>query len=190
MKDRKDFWVPWLISWGIIITPILIVNTLKYFLCDNPDCNHRFLVTKIVFQIFVLVTAIIYIICHFIDYANMNKADGESVRMKFNHFKDVYYINPDRWDMTPGHWRDNYGRLRYRSGEGYWRQETYYVTFSYFDWLKFLLWQKVDKYEKKIKRKRNEEEASNKRLADMLKYIQKDIDEAYEKIGSAKDEHR
>ena len=73
MKNRKDFWVPWLITWGIAVAFVLFVNATQYFFCNSPDCNHRFLVTKIAIQIFVLVTAIIYIICHFIDYANINK---------------------------------------------------------------------------------------------------------------------
>lgn len=183
MKDRKDFWVRWFIVWGIIIIPILALSILVFFFCEDPDCNHRFIVLKILSQNFVVITVIVWIICHFIDYANMNKANDKSVRMKFNHFKDVYYVNPNRWDIATSDWDDGFIRLRYSNGENYWREDSYYVTFSYFDWLKFLIWQKVDEYEEKIRRKRKREEASNERLAEMLKYIQKDIDEAYEKIS-------
>lgn len=184
MKNRKDFWVPWLIIWGIVIAFFLGMNALAYFCCDGPDCNHRFLVFKIASQIFILATAITWIICHFIDYAGMNKGDDDTVRMKFNHFKDVYYVNPNRWNAT----YKNYDifRLRYRNGENYWRQDSYYVTFSYFDWLKFLLWKKTRNYEEHLNLKRKKEEESNKRMAEMLKYIQKDIDEAYEKISGEK----
>lgn len=181
MKDRKDFWVSWLIVWGIVIAFILIINTFSYFLCDGSDCNHRFLGFKIISQIFVLVTAIIYIICNFIDYVAINVTNNESVRMKFSHFKDVYYINPDRWDISYWSWENKYSRLRYCN-----RGRIYYVTFSYFDWLKFLLWRKRRKYEEMLKNARAVEEANNERLAEMLKYIQKDINEAYEKINYEK----
>lgn len=181
MKNRKTFWTAWFITFGIIIITIALSAIVCSFLCNNPECNHGLLVLKIASEIFIAATAIAGVIFNFIDYVNMNKANHETVRMKFNHFKDVYYIRPDRWDITPDHWSSNFGRLRYRAGK--WGEDRYFVTFSYFDWLKFLLWQKVDKYEKKIKRKRNEQEESNIRMAEMLKYIQKDIDEAYEKIS-------
>ena len=183
MKKRKDFWFSWLITWGIAIAFILVLNAFAYFCCDGPDCNHRFFVFKIASQIFIFATVIVWIICHFIDYVNMNKVDDTSVRMKFDHFKDVYYINPDRWYLN-----DN--RPLYKNGKDYWHKERYYVTFTYFDWLKFLSWQKYRKHEEKLEKEKAKEEASNKRLAEMLKYIQKDIDEAYEKISNAKDEQK
>ena len=183
MKNRKDFWFWWLIVWGIVIAFLFGINAIAYFACENPECNHLFFGFKIVSQIFILTTVIAYVICHFIDYARMNKADDESVRMKFDHFKDVYCVNPSRWGITPDYWSENFGRLRYRNGKDYWHEECYYVTFTYFDWLKFLFWNKFRKYEEKLKRKIEKKQEANERLAEMLRYVQNDINEAYEKIN-------
>lgn len=176
MKSRKNFWVTWFIVWGIVIAFFLMINALAYFCCENPDCNHNFIVTKITSQIFICTTVIFAIIFHFINYFGMNKANNNSVKMKFNHFKDVYSVNPDRWYMHRGF-------LLYEYAHDYWHSNSYIVTFSYFDWLKFLLWQKADKYSKHLESKRKKKEASNERMAEMLKYIQADINEAYEKIN-------
>lgn len=181
MKNRKEDWEAWFCLNGIVIGIVLALNAACYFLCDNPDCNHRFLLTKIGVQVFIVISLIAWIICHFEDYVGMNKANDDTVRMEFNHFKDVYYINPNRWLLNYSN--SNVYRLRYRNGINPWRQEEYFVTFSYFDWLKFLFWRKNRKYEERFESKRRKQEESNERLAEMLKYIQKDIDEAYEKIG-------
>ena len=176
MKSRKDFWVTWSICWGITIAFFLFCNTIAYFGCESPDCNHRFLMVKIASKIFICTTVILAIIFNFINYFGMNKANNNSVKMKFNHFKDVYSVNPNRWYMHKGF-------LLYEYTHDYWHSTSYIVTFSYFDWLKFRLWQKADKYNKHLEAKRKKKEASNERMAEMLKYIQADINKAYEKIN-------
>lgn len=183
MKNRKEDWEAWFSFSGVIIGIFLLINTACYFLCHSPDCNHRFLLTKIGVQVFIVISVIAWIICHFEDYVGMNKENNSTVRMKFNHFKDVYYVNPDRWLW-------NNGKFLYKNGKDYWHQELYCVTFSYFDWIKFLLWNKLRKYEEKLELKRKKQEKSNELLAEMLKYIQKDIDEAYEKISGEKGEQK
>lgn len=182
MKKYKTFWNIWFLTWGITFAFFFLV----FILCstiENPECDHGLSIIKFLSKGFIFTTVTAYMIFHFINYHNMNKVNDKSVRMKFNHFKDVYYVNPNRWDIATSNWDNGFIRLRYRNGDNYWREDSYYVTFSYFDWLKFLLWDKIDEHENKIKRKRKEEEASNKRMVEMLKYIQKDIDEAYEKIS-------
>lgn len=176
MKSRKDFWVPWFIIWGIFIGTFLLFGTIAYFCCDNPDCNHRFLMVKIISQTFICTTVIFAIIFHLINYFAVNKQTSNSVKMKFNHFKDVYLVNADRWKIN------GKGFLFYEYGEEYWH-EYYCVTFSYFDWLKFRIWLKVDEYNERLETKRKKKEASNERMAKMLKYIQADINKAYEKIN-------
>ena len=181
MKDRKKWWQEWISGWGFPIVIIFVFNAICFVVCDSPDCNHRFLLTKIAVQIFIVATAIAGVVFHFSDYVNMNKANDKTVRMQFNHFRDVFYINPDRWYLIDD-------KLWYKNGKAPWMEERYCVIFTYRDWLKFLIWHKLRNYEKKIELKKTKEEASNMRLAEMLKYIQKDIDEAYEKIGKIKGE--
>lgn len=183
MKNRKDFWVPWFIIWGIFIGAFLLFGTIAYFCCDNPDCNHRFLMVKITSQIFICTTAILAIIFHFINYFGMNKANNNSVKMKFRNFKDVYYVNPKRWCIYKGF-------LLYRYKYDYWHEDSYRVTFSYFDWLKFRIWLNADEYNKNLEAKRKKKEASNERMAEMLKYIQADINKAYEKINQEEEKEQ
>ena len=40
MKKHKDFWRDWIIIWGAFIGFFLIVDSLFYFLCTSPECNH------------------------------------------------------------------------------------------------------------------------------------------------------
>lgn len=170
MKSRKDFWVPWFIGWCVVLGIIGGASTLCYFLCTNPDCHHGLKLVKILISTFVVATIIISAICNIDDYRVYNELDDVSVKMKFNHFKDAYYVNPDRWTLR-------HHRLYY---ERKWNH--YKIVFSYLDWLKFLVWCNVDEYYGHLKLKRAKQEEHNIRMAEMLKCIQMDINEAYEKI--------
>lgn len=180
MKRRKNFWNGWLIFWGSVILFFLIVNTAFFFLCTSSECSHNFLLTKVLFKVFLFITAIVCIIYHFVDYRTINKMDDKSVKMKFNNFKDTYCVNPNRWYM-----QEKDGRLKYKYDEG-WYTKCYYVTFSYFDWLKFLCWKISHEHNKRINNKRKKERECDERMIDMLECIQKDINVAYEKIVSIK----
>ena len=173
MKDRKDFWAPWFVCWAIGLAFFFGVGAILYFYCECEN-THEFLAGKVVSQLCIVATIIVAIIFNFIDYRSFNKFDNKSVKMKFNHFKDAYYVNPDRWEMIKG-------RLTYEYEERYYKN-LYYVVFSYFDWLRFLLWCMVDEYYERRKIKRKKEEDHNARMANMLKHIQMDINKAYEKI--------
>ena len=174
MKSREDFWIPWFICWGLTIAVFAGCCALAYYLCENPECNHRFLLVKITGQIFIITTVISYIICHIVDYKSFNKINDESVKIKFSHFKDAYYVNPNRWRLYKG-------RLSYQY-DGPKKYTFYYVGFSYLDWLKFILWKNVDEYYEHRKLKMAKQEEHDVRMAEMLKCIQLDINDAYDKI--------
>jgi hypothetical protein len=128
-----------------------------------------------------------YVIVHIVDYITLNKASDDSVRMKFKHFKDIYYINTDSWQL-------HNGKLLYYGRTNNLRTKSYHVTFSYFDWIKFLLWDAANDYNDYTKRKREKQEQHNVRIAEMLECIQLDINEAYDKIknidNSGKDDFK
>lgn len=174
MKDHQGFWTPWSVCYGIALGFTLIMCTITYFFCESPECNHNFLMVKIITQLFIASTAIAYAIFNFTDYVSLNKVNDDSVRMKFNHFKDIYYVNPDRWYMRQC-------RLYYKYDTQHY-YHCYYVTFSYLDWLKFLVWKKRKDYNDKINLKKEEQEQHDIRMAQMLKCVQKDINETYYKI--------
>lgn len=173
MKPRENFWVPWFVCWGIALAFFLIINTMAYFLCDSPECNHNFYMVKLIGQLFVVITSIVYIVLHFVDYFTLNELDDHSVKMSFNNFRDAYYVNSDRWHNFDGSLVYKYYGKKYIS---------YHVVFSYFDWLRFLHWQKINERNRRRKLKMAMEEEHNVRMAEMLKCIQADINEAYEKI--------
>ena len=172
MGKRKDFWFTWLGIWIGVIVFILFGEGLVYLACSNTEL----LFTKIAIQVFLIATAIISTVFHFVDYLTINKMDDKSVKMKFDNFKDTYHVNPNRWYIQDG-------RLKYKYEEG-WYITCYYVTFSYFDWLKFILWKVNKEHYERIEHRRKKERECDERMIKMLKCVQKDINRAYEKIAS------
>lgn len=175
MKDRQDWWQEWFGLWGLLSCAAPFVIDLVISLCERTIC---FPITWIVIKIFMAITLVIAVVFHFIDYVRVNKQAETNVRIKFKHFKDIYYINPDNWGMFQKA-SDDYWRLMYHPS----RRKSYVVTFSYFDWLRFCLWRAIKHGRDKRQEKLEAEQRHNQRLAEMLAYVQQDINNAYAKIG-------
>ena len=86
-------------------------------------------------------------------------------RIKFEQWLNLYYLNPEKWRLegTPN-------RYIYVKGGGYdWSGYWAYVHVSFFDYLRYRLW--------KIGTKRRENNSNrDKRLKDVLKLAQSDIE--------------
>ena len=84
--------------------------------------------------------------------------------MKFKQWLDLYYLNPKEW-----HLEDTPNRYIYSARRGYKDSYWAYVHFSFFDYLRYRLWKRG------IKRRENNSER-DKRLKDVLKLAQSDIE--------------
>ena len=89
-------------------------------------------------------------------------------RIKFEQWLDLYYLNPEEWRLE-----DTPNRYIYRSrrvyGSGYESGYWAYVNFSFFDYLRYQLWKRgAERRENNSKR--------DKRLKDVLKLAQSDIE--------------
>ena len=175
MKDRKDWWQEWFGVWGLLSCVASVFIDLLISLCGKTLC---FPTTWIVIKIFMAITLVMAVVLHFIDYVHVNKQTETNVRIKFKHFEDIYYVNPDNWCMFQVTSDDDYWRPMYRPS----RRKSYVVTFSYFDWLRFCLFRMVKHGREKRQEKLEAEQRRNQRLAEMLAYVQQDINNVYEKI--------
>ena len=176
MKDHKDWWQEWFGMWGLLGVSAPFAIELVLSLCNGAI---RFPVTWFIIKIFMAITLVIAVAFHFIDYVHVNKQTETNVRIKFKHFKDIYYINPDNWGMFTIA-SDDYWRLMYHPS----RRKSYVVTFSYFDWLRFCLFRMAKHGREKRQEKLEAEQRRNQRLAEMLAYVQQDINDAYAKIDA------
>ena len=176
MKDRKEWWQEWFGIWGLLSCAAPLMIDLLISICNTTI---RFPLTWIVIKIFMAITIVMAVVLHFIDYVCVNKQTETNVRIKFKHFRDIYYINPDNWCMFQAT-SDDYWRPMYRPSQ----RKSYVVTFSYFDWLRFCLFCMAKHGRKKRQKKLEAEQRRNQRLAEMLTYVQQDINNVYEKIGA------
>ena len=176
MKDRKEWWQEWFGLWGLLSCSVPLVIDLLISICSGTI---HFSSTWFVIKIFMAITLVMVVVLHFIDYVNVNKQTETNVRIKFKQFKYIYYINPDKWGMFTIA-SDDYWRLMYHPS----RRKSYVVTFSYFDWLRFCLFRMAKHGREKRQEKLEAEQRRNQRLAEMLAYVQQDINNVYAQIGA------
>ena len=176
MKDRKEWSQEWFGLWGLLSCAVPLIMDLVLSLCERTIL---FPCTWFVIRIFMAITLVMIVVLHFIDYVYVNKQTETNVRIKFKHFKDIYYINPDKWGMFQKT-SDDYWRPMYRPSQ----RKSYVVTFSYFDWLRFRLFRIAKHGRDRRQEKLEAEQRHNQRLAEMLAYVQQDINNVYEKIDA------
>lgn len=85
-------------------------------------------------------------------------------RIKFEQWLDLYYLSPKNWRLE-----DTPSRYIYSARKSYKDSYWAYVHFSFFDYLRYQLWKRS------TKRRENNSER-DKRLKDVLKLAQSDIE--------------
>ena len=132
---------------------------------------------KVIFLIGVLLIVFRYVYIFYDGYTTFNNYQGSwgkpnKVRMKFAQWKDLYFVNPERYNLEK---RDC--NLIFKGNlDGWGERENIQIVFTFFDYIKFLLFvNKIRNQETHIL-KTKEDIKENESLKKILEVTQSDIE--------------
>lgn len=116
---------------------------------------------------YVLFIVFIFVTLWFVCWKLMFNYDGKT-KLKLHLFRQIYFLNPERWSYDRCNWDDDIKHLYYRGNKPWCCSDYYRVKLSFIAFLWFLYYQCAQG-------KRSREETQNEYLIHILKNSQKDI---------------